>query len=152
MTLHDTDFYRWTEEQTAALRRLAETRPNEPIDWENLIEEIESLGDEQEHAIESHMRIALVHLLKLLISPDLRPRRHWKVEVLEQRARLLRRIRRNPSLRPQLPDLLESAFRQARRQAALKLDIPLGSLPEVNPFTLDQVLDEDWFPEDATHA
>ena len=48
--LYDEDFVRWTEEQAAALRRAKSLRPagsrgsNLPLDWENLAEEIESLG------------------------------------------------------------------------------------------------------------
>ena len=40
--LYGEDFVRWTEEQAAALRRAKGSNP--PLDWENLAEEIESLG------------------------------------------------------------------------------------------------------------
>ena len=40
--LYDHDFFLWTKEQAAALRRAKES--NLPLDWENLAEEIESLG------------------------------------------------------------------------------------------------------------
>jgi Domain of unknown function DUF29 len=48
--LYDEDFVRWTKEQAAALRRAKNLPPagtvgsNLPLDWENLAEEIESLG------------------------------------------------------------------------------------------------------------
>ncbi len=41
--LYDQDFVRWTEEQAAALRRAKSS--NQALDWENLAEEIESLGN-----------------------------------------------------------------------------------------------------------
>jgi hypothetical protein len=40
--LYDQDFFLWTQEQAAALRRAKDS--NLPLDWENLAEEIECLG------------------------------------------------------------------------------------------------------------
>ena len=57
---YDTDFYTWTQQQAAALR--AKDWPG--LDVANLAEEIGSLGNEQAHAVESHLVIALTHLLK----------------------------------------------------------------------------------------
>ena len=42
--LYEEDFVRWTEEQSRALREAALSPTNTPLDWENLAEEIESLG------------------------------------------------------------------------------------------------------------
>jgi hypothetical protein len=42
--LYEEDFVRWTEQQSTALRKAAGFRTNLPLDWENLAEEIESLG------------------------------------------------------------------------------------------------------------
>jgi hypothetical protein len=38
--LYRDDFHAWTRDQAAALRRLAESRPNADVDWANLIEEV----------------------------------------------------------------------------------------------------------------
>ena len=40
--LYDRDFFLWTQEQSGALRQAKDS--NLPLDWENLAEEIESLG------------------------------------------------------------------------------------------------------------
>jgi hypothetical protein len=143
---HDKDFFLWTRQQAEALRRLAEARPNGEVDWPNLIEEIEDLGKEQQHAIVSHLIVALVHLFKLSYSPDLEPRRHWMVEIDAQRGSLERRLRINPSLRARSDELLAEAWRLASRQ--LKLQFGRGSaIPTDCPFTLAQLLNDDWFPE-----
>jgi hypothetical protein len=142
---HDRDFFLWTRQQAAALRRLAETRPNIEIDWNNLIEEIEDLGNEQEHAIESHFVVTLVHLLKLAYSPDALPRRHWMGEVAAQRGSLKRRLRKNPSLRARAEAFLDEAYDTARRQVSLQLGD--SQIPVTCPFSLEHVLDDDWFPE-----
>jgi hypothetical protein len=149
---HDQDFYLWTRQQADALRRLAETRPNIHIDFANVIEEIEDLGSEQEHAIVSHFTVVLLHLLKLAYSPDEQPRRHWRVEIAAQRGSLARRLRKNPSLKIGAGQLLADAYPSARRQMSLEYVELADLIPEACPFALDRVLDNDWFPEDATHA
>jgi len=45
--LYDKDFLLWTQEQSRLLRQAAERRVNFPLDWENLAQEIESLGKSQ---------------------------------------------------------------------------------------------------------
>ena len=67
--LYEKDFYAWTRRQAKALRALARTRPNVPVDWQHLIEEVEALGRSERHAVESQLRRLLVHLLKLSASP-----------------------------------------------------------------------------------
>ena len=43
-TLYEEDTVAWSEQQAAALRAAARGGSNQPLDWENLAEEIESLG------------------------------------------------------------------------------------------------------------
>jgi Domain of unknown function DUF29 len=43
-TLYDEDFVAWSKEQGAALRAPARGGSNQVLDWENLAEEIEDLG------------------------------------------------------------------------------------------------------------
>ncbi len=51
--VYDTDILVWSEDQAALLRRLAAgERVNDQVDWTNVIEEIESVGSEQLHAVE----------------------------------------------------------------------------------------------------
>ncbi len=146
---YDQDFFLWTRQQADALRRVAETRPNAQVDWPNVIEEIEDLGGEQEHAVESHFVVTLVHLLKLAYSPDDRPRRHWMAEIIAQRASLERRLRKNPSLRARSADLLAEAYETARDQAVVLLG-EAAAIPGACPFTLEQVLQKHWFPDPLT--
>ena len=142
---HDQDFFLWTRQQADALRRLAESRPNAEIDWTNLIEEVEDLGNEQEHAIVSHFTVTLAHLLKLAHSRDEQPRRHWMVEIAAQRGSLKRRLRKNPSLRARSAELLADAYETAREEMSLYFD-DHALLPENCPFTTEEVLDSTWFP------
>jgi hypothetical protein len=63
--LYDEDILLWSERQGDLLRRIAAGEPvNERPDWANIIEEVESVGREQLHAVESLLVQALVHMLK----------------------------------------------------------------------------------------
>ena len=42
-TLYDQDFVTWAEQQAEALRAAGRGTTNQPLDWENLAEEIEDL-------------------------------------------------------------------------------------------------------------
>ena len=69
--LYEQDFFLWAKEQAAALR-LAKNS-NLPLDWENLAEEIESLGKSDRRELRSQIRRILRHLLKLEASPSVEP-------------------------------------------------------------------------------
>ena len=72
--LYDEDFVRWTEEQAAALREAAGLATNLPLDWENLAEEIDSLGRSQSRELRSRIAVVVEHLIKLENSPAIDPR------------------------------------------------------------------------------
>jgi len=63
--LYDTDVVTWSEHQAALLRRIAAgERINDLVDWENVVEEIESVGQSQIDAVESLLFQAFLHDLK----------------------------------------------------------------------------------------
>ena len=67
--LYEEDFVRWTEEQSSVLREAARLGTKLPLDWENLAEEIDSLGRSVRRELRSRLGIILEHLLKLEHSP-----------------------------------------------------------------------------------
>jgi hypothetical protein len=142
MSDYDTDFYTWTQAQAAALR----AKDVAALDLEHLAEEIEALGNEQRHAVRSHLRVLLWHGLKWAYQPDHRTP-SWRTSILNARAEIADRLEDEPSLRPLVPALLASAYPRARRLAAAETGLPLATFPEACPWTLAQVLDEDFWPE-----
>ena len=143
--LYDEDFYAWTRRNAELLRR----RQVDEADLEHLAEEIEDMGREQRHALRSQLRQLVVHLLKLDYSPAREPRRGWFEEVQNARAEIADRLGDSPSLRPQLPMLFAEVWPRARRQAteALHAFGERSSIPVECPYTLEQVLDERFFPD-----
>ena len=147
--LYEQDFYAWTQAQAAALRTLAEQRWNGPLDLENLSEEVEDLGRATKNACLSQIERLIQHLLKLEHSPSEAPRRQWQLSCHDARRELHRQL--TPSIRRIVETELAGLARAARRAAALELADQDGEqvaarLPETPGYTLDQLLDEDWWP------
>jgi hypothetical protein len=148
--LYEEDFFAWTKDQVMALRRLSELRPNDELDLEHLIEEVEDLGASRRKAVRSQIRRILEHLLKLKYSPATDPRVGWRESIIDARAEL--RDDLTPTLRRDAQAALDELYDQARRDAAQRLrldgeDEAAASLPSACPYTLDQILDEDWPPQ-----
>jgi hypothetical protein len=127
---YDTDFYAWTRQQAAALA----AKDWSALDLDHLVEEIERLGSEQEHAVESHLRILLAHLLKWVYQPQ-RRRRRWQTSVLNAHTEITRRLERNPSLQHAWPEMLAWAYPKARQLAATETGLPRATFPEACPWT-----------------
>jgi hypothetical protein len=150
--LYDQDFLLWTQEQSKLLREAAERRVNYPLDWENLAEEIESLGKSQRSELRSRLQTIIEHLLKLEHSIAREPRNGW-IETVERTrgdAELL--LEDNPSLRREVPDLIGVVFEKFGRFALNDL-VRRGELDKsrqaeilAHPYTAEQVLG-DWFPD-----
>jgi hypothetical protein len=141
-TSYETDLYAWTQAQAAALR----AKKWEILDLANLAEEIESLGHEQAHAVESHLAILLMHLLKWRYQPTRRSRSR-RLSIRNARIEIRKRLQRSPSVRPELPTILLDAYTDARKLAMDDTGLPLATFPETCPWNLEQLQDEDFLPE-----
>jgi hypothetical protein len=71
-TLYEEDTVAWSEQQAAALRAAARGGSNQPLDWENLAEEIESLGRSLRLGLRSQLVRIIQHLVNLAHSPAAR--------------------------------------------------------------------------------
>jgi hypothetical protein len=142
MTHYDQDFYGWTQEQSQLLRA---GRYHE-VDFEHLIEEIESMGARERRELKSRLIELLQHLLKWQFQPSHRGR-SWLLTIKDQRRMIPDHLRDNPSLKPSLDTLLEEAYSLARGKAADETDISEAVFPDSCPWTLQQVMQTDFLPE-----
>jgi hypothetical protein len=148
--LYARDWYLWTLEQAASLRRLAGSRWNGPLDLEHLAEEVEDLGRTARNAVVSQSKRLIRHLLKLAFARAVDPRRQGILSVDDTRRELEKTLTR--SLRQEVEAALPDLYRRERKRTARELELfgeagAASALPEDCPFTMDQLLDEDWFPE-----
>jgi DNA-binding transcriptional regulator YdaS (Cro superfamily) len=138
---YDDDFVAWVYAQVTALK----SRKFDQIDLENLIEEVEDMAQRHKDEIESRLSKLLSHLLKWKFQPEQRSP-SWQATILEQRARIARRIARSPSLRRYPAAVLEAEYGIARSEAAIETGLPLERFPEHSPFTAEEALDLDFLP------
>jgi hypothetical protein len=140
--LYDRDIVAWAEEQARLLRagRLTE------LDIEHIAEEIEDVGKSEQRELASRLSLLLAHLIKWRFQPERRGN-SWLRTMRAQRHSLAIRLRRTPSLRVMLrdPDWIEAIWQDAVGIAAA--ETWRADLPESCPWTLSQVLDQDWMPE-----
>jgi Domain of unknown function DUF29 len=145
--LYEEDFVRWTEEQASALRNAASVSTNLPLDWENLADEIESLGRSQRHELRSRLAVILEHLMKLEHSPAIDPRSGWMDSISRERLNIEDLLRDSPSLKNQLASIIEQLKPRVTRLATASL-FGYGETVKTLPppsYTEDQVIG-DWFP------
>ena len=146
---YDTDLVLWAEDQARALRDAASASSNLPIDWENVACEIEALGKSQSRELASRIATALVHLLKLELSPAAGPHATWRETIREQRDGIERVLADAPSLRWTIPAIIGKEFAVARERLRAALadydEEPLRDIGAVD-FTEDQVVGR-WFPD-----
>jgi hypothetical protein len=141
MADYDRDFYAWTLAQAEALR----AKDWQALDPEHLAEEIEGLGKSDRRALQSHLRILLLHLLK--VAHQRQPRLSWLRSIRNSREAIELVLGDSPSLRRELPDCLAWAYPKACRAAAEETRLPLATFPEQCPWNLDQLQDDDFLPE-----
>jgi hypothetical protein len=141
--LYDTDILLWSERQADLLRRHAagELVSDATIDWPNVIEEIESVGNEPLRAVESLLVQALRHMLKVEMWPVHRDAETWRADAIDFRQQAQRRFA--PSMRQRID--MDRIYRHARRAMPETMDgTPPLPFPTELP-TLDELLAE---PED----
>jgi hypothetical protein len=140
--LYDRDFYRWTQETA----HLIEAQRLDELDWENLLEEIESMGRAEKRAIKSNLKVLLLHLLKWKYQPAKRSL-SWERSVDEHRDRLLDRLQDSPSLRNYIPEILPDAYRRAVRDASKETRLDAETFPSACEWDLELILAEDYLPD-----
>ncbi|MBV8779340.1 MAG: DUF29 domain-containing protein [Alphaproteobacteria bacterium] len=140
---YDDDFFAWTQEQARLLRTGELTQ----IDIDNVVEELESMGRSVRRELRSRLALLIMHLLKWQHQPVFRSR-SWSGTVREQRAQIKELIDESPSLEPVLAEGLTSIYASAVRKAVLETGLSEISFPANCPYTPEQILSEDFLPED----
>jgi hypothetical protein len=136
--VYDDDILVWSERQSDLLRRIAAGDPvNERPDWVNIIEEVESVGREQLHAVESLLLQALAHILKADGWPLARDVENWRGDSRGFRAQARRRFA--PSIRQNID--LAGLYADALRILPTSMDgQPPQPVSPTCPMTLDELL------------
>ena len=138
---YETDFSAWTAEQA---RRLRGSKPA-GLDWENLAEEVESLGRSDKRAVGAALKVVLEHLVKWQFQPDKRSS-SWSDSIEEHRDRTSRILDDSSSLATLPQEILKREYQRARRKVLRDTLLPPKSIPTTCNFTAKQALDADFWP------
>jgi ribosomal protein L29 len=139
---YETDFHAWTLHNAELLRqgRLTE------IDVDHIAEELEEMGGNRERELEHRLGVLTAHLLKWRYQPSQRSS-SWSGTIKEQRRKLARLLRKNPSLKPLLIDACNDTYGDALAMVERDTGLDERYFPETCPFTLEQILDSEFWPE-----
>lgn len=140
--LYETDFYAWTKEQAELLKH----KTWEALDLPNLIEEIESLGRQEQQELRNRLGVLLGHLLKWQYQPSNRGN-SWLATIREQRREAARVLKENPSLKPYLSEAVRLGYESGVDLAVRETGMDYDSFPSECPYTIEQILEETYLPD-----
>ena len=139
---HETDFYAWSLEQAALLR---EGKVGE-ADLGLIAEEIESMGKTEKRELVSRFTVLLLQLLKWRFQPQGRGK-SWRLSIANARDEIADLLADNPSLKAVIGEVTASAYRSARRKAAIETDFSEDFFPDQCPWPFAVAMDENVWPE-----
>ncbi len=143
-TLYEADYYLWVDTTVKKLR----CAKFDTVDWENLIEEIESMGRSEKRALASLLTRLFEHLLKLTYWESERENNgnKWKGEITAFRLQIKKLLKDSPSLKPYLTEIFDECYLDSRKVISQLTGQKLANFPPQVIVTIQQILDEDWFP------
>jgi len=142
--LYETDFYGWIQHQAGVLRNgnLA------GLDLKNLLEEVEDMGKRQKQELRNRLSVLFAHLLKWQYQPTLQSK-SWVATIKVQRLEIKEHIDENPSLKHSLDDTIDKAWKRALIMAEGETGRPASTFPARCPWSFEQAIDPDFWPEPA---
>ena len=144
-SLYAIDDYQWMKETIKILqgKRFSE------LDLDNLIEELEDLGNEKRHAVESLLEQIIRHLLMCQYWETEYERNagHWQAEIVGFRTQLRKRLTTNlrNHLERELPVIYQDALAYVQQKTRLQV-----AFPEQCLYSLEELLDIHWLPSNES--
>lgn len=141
--LYESDYLEWLSITTTQLK----DRQLDQIDYENLLEELDGLGREQKHKVDSYLRQLLIHLLLYAYwdSEKSYCAKGWETEIDNFRFEL-ELLLKSKTLYNYFLAEIGFIYSKAKKQVIKKTDLPADSFPENCPFSVEQILDSDFLP------
>ncbi len=144
LSLYEKDFYAWTQEQAKLLHNKHFTS----LDISHLEEELLIMGASEKRELESRLEQLLMHLLKWKYQPTYINKKSWERTIKEQRIKLIRHLKDNPSLKNH--DTFNERFMEAYDTAILRAAEETGLDESIFPieceWSSEQVMDNNFYP------
>ncbi|NJM68247.1 MAG: DUF29 domain-containing protein [Acaryochloris sp. RU_4_1] len=127
-TLYDRDVVEWADQQAQLLR----DRQFDLLDLENLIEEIEDVGNRHRDKVKSQLKRMLWHLLKIKYQPS-KHTDSWDFTIVDAANQIKDEFEDRPSLRRYLEESFDLCYKRARRDAANETRLDISTFPKQCP-------------------
>jgi hypothetical protein len=139
--LYEIDDSLWLE----ATIELLKAKRFDALDLENLIEELEDLGNEKKFRVASFLQQIIRHclLLQFWTSEREYTQAHWESELVNFQDQLNTYL--TASLRKYLEQEFDNIYQKALRYARKKTNNQVH-FPNTCPYSLDELLDPNWLP------
>ena len=118
-TLYDSDFALWIDDTVQKLK----ARNTENLDWENLIEEVESLGKSDKRKLRSLLSRLFEHLLKRKHTGMQECYRGWDIEIRNFTEQITELLEESPSLKNYLQEIASKCYSKAIKSVSLDYDL-----------------------------
>jgi hypothetical protein len=140
--LYELDYLAWYEK---TLEQLKNNHSNE-LDLESLSEVLENLVRDTKRLGESYLRQIIIHLLLIEYWESEKINRcHWAAEIVNFRSELETDMTTN--LNKHLDLAKENIYQKALKYVIKKTELNKTLFPIQCPYRLEQLLDDDWFPQ-----
>jgi hypothetical protein len=140
--LYKSDYLAWYE---MTLEQIKNDQLND-LDLDSLSEVLENLVRDTKRSGESYLRQIIIHLLLIEYwEAESINRRHWAAEIVNFRNELETDMTRN--LRKYLNEEKENNYQKAIKYVIAKTGLKKNTFPEQCPYTLEQLINDDWFSD-----
>lgn len=142
-TLYQQDYNLWIEKTI----KLIQEKNFNAVDWENLTEELDSLGKSDKRELRNRLIVLLEHLLKLAYWNLEREnnQRGWRTTIREQRRQIKVLLDDSLSLQPFIEDIFAECYLIAREEIIEKTGLSSSVFPMESPFSAEDTLNPDYF-------
>jgi hypothetical protein len=111
-----------------------------------LVDELENMSKRDKREILSRLKSLLMHLLKWKYQPQKRSG-SWESSIRTNRDEIAQILIDSPSLKNYPVQVLDQAYPLARKNAASETGLALTFFPETCPFSIEDVLNQEFWPE-----
>jgi len=140
--LYELDYLAWYE------TTLEQVKNNQlkDLDLDSLSEVLENLVRDTKKSGESYLKQIIIHLLLIEYwESEMINHRHWAAEIINFRDEL--EIDMTTNLQKHLSKEKDNNYRKAVKYVSAKTGLNKQIFPDQCPYTLEQLLDDNWFPD-----
>lgn len=143
--LYDQDFNAWALDEAKKLK----LKNFDALDIDNLIEEIEDMSKREISSLESRLVVLIMHLIKWQVQTE-KQCGSWRGTISSQRLKIKNLLKKMPSLKNHLAELMNDAevYQDALQKASEETGIHQRLFPQELPYSQDQILDNDFYPDE----